>query len=554
MADHFRIAGETLTGREEGGNLRLKMTSSERITPPRPGMIGAAIPVKDRRKIILFYTMSSPDYWETVKILPIGFPIGVVYIASVLKQAGYHPVIIDATVERDYQKRLERELDGTVLYVGISTMTAGVFQGIEISALVRETLPDVPIVWGGVHSTIFPLETLEDTLVDFVCIGEGERVALALAERLRTDGIFAGLPGLGYKEAGIPRINSGFDHIAAGDLPSVDYSVVDMEKYLVRRTTSFTGEKEPQRVLSLHGGRGCTYKCTFCITTLDAWAGRRDKKSDQLIFEIEDAIKRFGIEVFHFQDENFFSSRKRTLDFFAGCRARNLEFRWFASTHSDYFNDAYLNEEFFRLYCIGPMRCINFQIGVESASTRMQKFIKKMAHLDRVRHAASLSKKFGVLMAFSFMVGIPTETREEMMRTVQFMLELRSISPLVFTTYQFYRPYPGSELYKLAVEMGYRSPRTLREWAAHVKSETGFLPAGDLPWIENTDFLRKMIWCMTILNVPEGLLPKSYLPFYRMARRWILFRIRHDFWHLPLDFAILEKRFWKKGILSIDNA
>jgi radical SAM superfamily enzyme YgiQ (UPF0313 family) len=509
---------------------------------------------REKRKIVLFYTMPTPDYWETVKYLPLSFPVGVFGIAGILKKAGYLPVIIDATVERDYLERLDREIDESVLYLGISTMTSGVPQGIEVSERVKKIHSSLPIVWGGVHPTIFPLETLADPVVDFVCVGEGEYVAKQLADRLRSGEGFEGIPGLGFKKNGTLSLNSGFCHLEDEELPPPDYSVIDMDKYLVRYTTPFTGEKDPARVVAIHGGRGCTYKCTFCISTLEAWGRRRDKKSAQLVNEVEEAITRFDAEIIYFQDDNFFSSRKRALDFFAGCRERGLKFRWIASAHSDYFNNEYLNDDFFQKYCVGPISCINIQIGVESASERIRKFIKKMARLDRVRQAAHLSKKYSVPMAFAFMVGIPTETRKEMLETANFMLELRALSPYAAATYQFYRPYPGAELYQLAIKMGYQTPQTLREWASYVVADTGFLPAGELPWIDDTTFLRKMIWCMTVLNVPEGMLPATYLPFYRLARQWILWRIRRNFWRVPIDFWILDTRFWKKGFLSLKNA
>lgn len=106
-------------------------------------------------KIVLINTLQRLDYWEITNEPIIGVPYGLLCIGTLLAEKGFEVTIIDPQVEKDFLQRIKENLDGC-LFAGLSVMTAGVASGIQIAEFIREVNPTVPIVWGGIHPTLFP--------------------------------------------------------------------------------------------------------------------------------------------------------------------------------------------------------------------------------------------------------------------------------------------------------------------------------------------------------------------------------------------------------------
>ena len=102
-------------------------------------------------------------------------PVGLLYLGSYLSHKGYNVYILDAcNVEKKSEllERLKQELSDAMV-VGLSVMTDQVANAIEISRYIRERNPSLPIIWGGVHPTLYPELTAKSEYVDFVVLGEG---------------------------------------------------------------------------------------------------------------------------------------------------------------------------------------------------------------------------------------------------------------------------------------------------------------------------------------------------------------------------------------------
>ncbi|MBF0473301.1 MAG: cobalamin B12-binding domain-containing protein [Nitrospirae bacterium] len=113
-------------------------------------------------------------------------PLNVLSIGTALKAAGYKPIIIDGTAE-DVRDKIRIHLDENTLFVGISAMTGSqITFGLKSAKFVRNINPNIPLVWGGLHPTVLPEETLSTSkYADIVCIGEGEITIVELANALQ---------------------------------------------------------------------------------------------------------------------------------------------------------------------------------------------------------------------------------------------------------------------------------------------------------------------------------------------------------------------------------
>ena len=143
--------------------------------------------------VILIYPRTL---WD-IKNVTTRLPLATLYIGTVLREHGFAVQVIDQRVDENWPSTLRDALRERPLWVGISSMTGRqIHWGLQSAQIVRDVDPAIPIVWGGVHPTILPDQTLAHPLVDLVAVGEGEITALELSQALRDEGIRAsGRPG-----------------------------------------------------------------------------------------------------------------------------------------------------------------------------------------------------------------------------------------------------------------------------------------------------------------------------------------------------------------------
>lgn len=499
-------------------------------------------------KILLINTLQRLDYWEIINEPIIGVPYGLLCIGTLLAEKGFEVAIIDPQVEKDFLQRIKENLD-SCLFAGLSIMTAGVASGIQISEFIRKVNPTVPIVWGGIHPTLFPEQTLKDSLVDIVVWGEGEETTLDLAWALKRREPLEKVKGIGFKVNGGQSFTDrrGFVNLEMSPFPK--YDLLDMDKYLYRNLDSLSVGLGRAKIVVVHSSRGCPYKCTFCINTHPSQK-YRPKSFERLIQEVEIIVRQYSPDVIYFQDDNFFASKDRTFKFFQEYEKRSYDFQWFSLTRANYFNQDYLSDRFIARLCSS---CLWLGLGVESGSNRIRKMINKDISEEQVITAARTLGKYKIPTGYAFMVGLPSETEEEMLSTISFMVKIKEIHVQAQFAYQCYRPYPGSELYNLAIEKGFTPPNSLHEWAHCQDVAIGYTSLNDLPWIKSPDFLKYLMNVVIyVVNDPPKALKGILLFFWWFyGKFWalsFLCRKAFHFWQgcgLEVSLASSAKQFIK---------
>lgn len=313
-----------------------------------------------------------------------GLPIGLLSIGSILIENGYYVKILDGFLGKiDLAAELDQALKQTeekrILFVGISAMTTQLPSAVKIANIIRENYPDLPIVWGGVHPTLFPEETCADPLVDVVVIGEGEYACLELAKAFSGSMPLSDVKGIVYKDSNGKTVFTGSrPPINLNDLPFPRYELVNIDDYLFRSMISEEnpGKGRTRKLLYLHTGMGCPYRCTFCINTTVYRDGKyyqkslyRGKSAARILDEIQILIDRYGVEHVSFVDECFLVDRKRLFQLLEGIEERGLKFTWSTGGRAHYINDTYLSTDVLkRMRALG---CVVLGFGAESGSQRI---------------------------------------------------------------------------------------------------------------------------------------------------------------------------------------
>ncbi len=501
--------------------------------------------------IILVNPPLKPD-WESEESAGSGYPpMGILLVGSLLKKNGYDVKIIDGAVLKRYCiPEIEKNIlsSDRTLYVGLSVMTSQILPALDISGYVKKKFPDVKIVWGGIHPTLFPEQTLKEDCIDVVVIGEGEKTALELAQMYSgaEDKQLEDIKGIAYKKYSKPEeiiVNPSREFSDINTLPSFDFEIIDVDKYISNDFSAVGGRTVEggafRRSLPILAGLGCPYRCTFCI---NAVLGKkyRPKKAELIVDEIERLMGKYGANDFGLIDEDFFADKRRVENFLALVEKKNLKFSWHTSTRANYFNEHYINEEFLKR--LRKNGFFHFGLGAESGSKRILEMINKKITPEQVEGVARLSKKCGVNVGFSFMCALPGEKEEETIETVKFCYRLLKINPSNYIIGpQVFRPYPGSPLYEKAVNYGLKVPDSLREWGKVYNDIEGYFKLETLPWVKNPSLIRRYIFYLhfTYQKVPPRKFWKKI--FFPILKLLSILRFEINFFGIPFEFVIFNK-------------
>jgi anaerobic magnesium-protoporphyrin IX monomethyl ester cyclase len=425
--------------------------------------------------VILFYPKLRPV--EEAILLP----VSVTTVAAPMVEAGLTVEIIDQRVEPDWQGGLRRSLARGAAFVGFSCMTGGqIHYALQAAALVGEVAPDVPRVWGGVHPTLFPAQTLADPRVDLVVVGEGDHAGRDLALALREGREPTEVPGVfrleGEELLGHPR--QGYHDLDT--LPDVPYQLLgDVERYIDQGLVGGPGGRE----LVSFTSRGCPFRCGFCYVPAVHNRRWRGLSPELVIERFQHAVERFGVTAFGLQDDYFFANPGRARRICEGILDAGLQIRWLASCRVDMIG-RHLDREFLQL--IRESGCHVLTLGIESGSERVLRYIRKDFTLQQILEVNRLLAEVGITPKYYFMAGFPTETEEEMYETLQLMQRLRLEGGRVrIPPWRGYTPYPGSCLFDESVRHGFSPPTTLSGWGEYEFGQVR------MPWV--TPRLQRLI-------------------------------------------------------------
>ncbi|MFC1937094.1 B12-binding domain-containing radical SAM protein [Chloroflexota bacterium] len=448
-------------------------------------------------KIILIN--SSLSYTDEVLENRVFPTTAIMLLATVLREAGWRISLLDGNLHniKHFKKELNKHLTKDVLYIGMSVMTCQVPWSYQIAEFIKSRRPGIPIIWGGVHPTLFPEQTAQDANVDFVVMNEAiSNTILPLTEAISKDLPMDGIPGVCYKKGGgiIKTGESRLDDIK--DVPFIDFTLMDHRRYAIDNILWSLSPGEMPKVENVTypivTGLGCAYKCKFCINVLLHRRYRR-RSALEIVDRIEFLQKEYGAKFIQFFDEDFFINKARTFEFLDLVEERGLKFYYRVWLRVNHFRDDYINVDVAqRLYKHGMIIAV---MGAESGSQQVLDSLDKEITVAQIIHAADVLKETKIIPKFSFMAGLPGETRSDLLETKALVEKLRSENSKADVAVINYRPYPGSPLYDtLRENQLLPEPDSLREWSTiNTSKGYGYFSIEDSKWISDPDLVRSMI-------------------------------------------------------------
>jgi anaerobic magnesium-protoporphyrin IX monomethyl ester cyclase len=382
-------------------------------------------------------------------------PLSVLCPATRVHRAGHRVTIVDQFADPDWEAKLAAALADPPLCVGITSMTGPqLLRAVETSRLVKERHPDVPVVWGGIHASLMPAQTLQNPYVDVVVVGEGEATFEELVATIAANGPLGTVAGIFYKEAGRIRSTPPRDFVDLDVEPPLSYDLVDVDLY---RRRLFGVDH-----LTFNSSRGCTFRCSFCWDPVMHKRRWRAMEPDTVLDQLQRIIRDYDVRGFLFSDDHFFIDIERAHGIVErivradlGITISKLQIRADTICRMD--------RSFLDLMVRAGVK--RFTVGIESGSQRVLDLIKKDVTVEEVLEANRKLAPYPIVPLYLFMMGLPTETPDELRASIELADRLIAENPKACKTFNIYTPYPGTELYDLAVEMGLEVPARLEDWA-----------------------------------------------------------------------------------------
>ena len=413
------------------------------ISPPHKNIITTTIPEKINRE-----RGHQP-------------PLGLLYLASYLKQNSGHKVtIIDSeTEELDYPdlKLMLAQLKPDL--VGIQVLTFTLLDALRTASIVKIYSRDIPVVFGGPHVTIYPRETLMFKDVDYVVRGEGEITFKEMLDNLGNEAGLGAVSGIGFKNNGKMALTQEPSFI--NDLNSIPFPDRTFSPY--KKYYSLLSKNFP--ITTMMTSRGCPYNCIYCERMGKKF---RAVSAEKVLEEIEHCLS-LGIKEIFFHDDTFTIDKKRVFNICELINKRGLKFDWDARVRVDTVNYDLLSS-------MKKAGCHRISFGVESGNSRILKNLRKGITLEQVETAFRQCRELKIQTLADFMIGSPGESLQDIIETISFAGKLGAD----YAQFSVTTPYPGTDLYREALSKGVIKSDVWSEFACNPKED--FIPP---LWTEN---------------------------------------------------------------------
>lgn len=309
--------------------------------------------------------------------------------------------------------------------VGLSVPFPGNLYGaFRLAQAIKQRRPNMPVALGGGYANT-ELRQVRDPrvfdYVDFITLDDGERPLLSLIEHLSGKRPKTALCRTFYRDQGAVHFTDdpSSKNFSMDDVGCPTYRGMDLGRYL-----TILDSTNPMHRLWSEGhwnkltvAHGCYWKqCTFCDVGLD-YIGRYEMTpTSRLIGQIEHLIAETHRRDFHFVDEAAPPAGLKALAL--GLLERKANIRWWGNIR---FEEAF-TPDLCRL--LAASGCIAVTAGLEAASDRLLKNMKKGITVDQTAQVAAAFRQAGILIHAYLMYGFPSETIQETMDALERVRQL----------------------------------------------------------------------------------------------------------------------------------
>lgn len=362
-------------------------------------------------------------------------PLGLAYLAAVLEKNHIRVDIIDSdALGYGLEDILKKVAEFNPDVVGITGVTPTISTSLLIGKHIKQEYPSIKIVIGGVHAFFKWNEVIKNDFVDFVTVGEAEYSFLKLVKAIESKQPVSQIKGIVFRQNNKTVFTGPPDRLTNLDeLPFPSRHLLPNDKYVALASVKLGGKPYASFMTS----RGCPFNCSYCAAAT-LWNRQITYHSAEYVLkEIEHTINTIGAKYIHFVDDTFIIDKERVNKICDGIIEKGWNLKWSAKIRVKPLDEDLLRK-------MKAAGCKGLYLGIEFGSQRMLNYVSKGITLEDVREAVNLVNKVGGFnLQGYFMLGYPTETKEEILKTIEFAKSL----DLYSASFSITMPYPGTPLY-----------------------------------------------------------------------------------------------------------
>ena len=391
------------------------------------------------------------------------FPVGLLYVAGVVREI-CELKILDCMVDDFEIKKYDTyELQGTPEniirdtikefnpdIVGITIpFTSQSDNGLNVCNIVKEIKEDYIVVLGGPDPSIRYDYLLNNSKADFCVVGEGEETFPEIINNFSEGKEITGIQGIAYKK-GTEIVKMDRPFIKDLDkLPFPAYDLINVKEYL-KSEFFYAGRMYEPLKMTIISSRGCPYNCVFCSIKLSMGKPFRYHSADYTIKHMNHLINTYGIQTFHFEDDNLSLHTPRFNEILDKMIEKKMNIRW--SVPNGLRGDTFTYEILDKMKESG---CTEVRVGIESANQEvLDKIVKKDTDVTYIFKMLKYCHKINLPSSAFRIIGFPGETIANMEETIDVALELYknyNVTPL----FSIATPLYGTELYHESLKNGF---------------------------------------------------------------------------------------------------
>jgi len=348
-------------------------------------------------------------------------PLGLMYLASSLRQKGYIDIEIKRLISLD-EFDLENKIPDADIY-GISSVSLDYASAKTVARRLRKR-KNGKVIIGGYHATAETEFVLEETdedgsyLWDSVCKREFDEKIIEVVKDVELNNL--------------KRLYVGDQCKNLDDIPFPARDLIYDQGGSIFAYDKHYSENKLSTVIC--SSRGCPFKCTFCATSVMWCNVVRFRSPDNLAKEIDECIDKYNIKEFRFSDELFTINKKRVLSLME--KMKDREIYWKCSTRSDC-----VDEEI--IIAMKNSGCKEIAFGVESADPDVLVAINKKNSIEKSIKALSVCNEIGVNTRVLMMINTPGETVYTVDKNIEFLEKI----PFTCASLSVFKPLPGSAVW-----------------------------------------------------------------------------------------------------------
>ena len=358
------------------------------------------------------------------------------YIAGAVQNSGHECIFLDSMAQdlslNDMIKICKKFKPDILMF----TLTTYLFhENIKVLKYFKKYV-NAKIIVGGQHLSLFPKETLQNDVIDYGIIGEGELAVVELLEKLSDNKSIKNVKGIVYREKNNIKFSKPLDKMI--NLDKIAFparNLIPMNKYY-----SFISKYKNYTIMMT--SRGCTFQCSFCEQrTGDV----RYRSAVNVVDEMEDCFYNYNVREIDIFDPLFTINKKRVIEICNEIQKRDIKIAWSCRSRVDTIDDEMLIE-------MKKAGCYRIYFGIESGDEQILKNIKKFTTQKKITKAIKLTKKHKILAFGYFMFGNPGETHKSIKNTIKLAKSL----PLDYAQFNRFSNLPGTTIYdEVKQKLGY---------------------------------------------------------------------------------------------------